>query len=152
VATPAAPAPFTPADQFHGVACPSAQFCMGVGWYIPSDGVRRPLAERWDGRAWQILFPPVRRGAAGSQLNAVSCLGPSVCLAIGDTAAAVNSTGPDPNAGKLFAERWNGSTWRMVPISYPKGTILRAMSCARVASCFAVGELTGSTGAVAERP
>jgi len=147
----AAPAPVTPADQFRGVSCTSDQFCMGVGWYIPSDGIKRPLAEQWNGFRWQILFPPVRRGAAGSELTAVSCLGPSVCLAVGDTTAAENSSGPDPDAGKLFAERWNGSTWRMVPITYPKGTSLRAVSCARVASCFAVGELTGSGGALAEK-
>ena len=135
----AAPQAFTPADQFHGVSCRTSRFCMGVGWYIPSDGIRRPVAGRWDGSSWHLLFPPGRSGGPGSELNLVSCLGPSDCLAIGDTAPAAGEAF-DPRAGKLFAERWNGHTWRRVPISAPARTDLNAMSCATAHSCFAVGD------------
>ena len=56
----------TPADQFLGVSCPADRFCLGVGWYIPSDGVKRPLAETWDGSAWHITFPLVPSPAPAS--------------------------------------------------------------------------------------
>jgi hypothetical protein len=55
----------TPADQFRGVSCPVDRFCLGVGWYIPADGVKRPLAGRWDGSAWRIVFPLVPGLALG---------------------------------------------------------------------------------------
>jgi hypothetical protein len=106
----------TPADQFRGVSCPADRFCLGVGWYIPSDGVKRPLAERWDGSAWHVMFPLVPSPAPASALQAVSCVSPSSCLAVGDT----NTSGDHgPVFGKLFAEKWNGRTWRMVPVADP---------------------------------
>jgi hypothetical protein len=138
VSTPPVAQAFTPADQFHGVSCPTSLFCMAVGWYIPADGIRRPVAGRWDGSSWHLLFPPRHGGAPGSELNMVSCPNPSVCLAIGDTAPGAGHAF-DPRAGKLFAERWNGRTWRMVPISTPTRADLHAVSCASAQSCFAVG-------------
>jgi hypothetical protein len=134
----------TPADQFRGVSCPADRFCLGVGWYIPSDGIKRPLAERWDGSAWHVMFPLVPSPAPASVLQAVSCVSPSSCLAVGDT----NTSGDHgPVFGKLFAEKWNGSTWRMVPIADPGRATLAKVSCASARSCFAVGYRTTVTGA-----
>jgi len=141
----AARASVTPADQFRAVSCPSDRFCLGVGWYVPSDGVRRPLAERWDGSSWHVQFPAVPAGAAGSQLDSVSCPTTSVCLALGQTGTGTG--GPGPGAGQLFAERWNGRTWRMVPVSDPGRAVLTAMSCAGTRSCFAAGYRTTAAGA-----
>ena len=140
----AAPQAFTPADQFHGVSCPSNRSCVAVGWYIPADGIKRPLAGRWDGSSWHLLFPRVPGGAAASELRAVSCASPSACLAIGDT-----GTG-GAGSGKLFAERWNGSTWRMVPIADPGRAVVSAMSCPSAQSCFAAG-YRSSNKAITER-
>ena len=75
----------TPADQFLGVSCPADRFCLGVGWYIPADGVKRPLAETWDGSAWHITFPLVPSPAPASVLQTVSCTSRTACLAVGDT-------------------------------------------------------------------
>ena len=75
----------TPADQFLGVSCPADRFCLGVGWYIPADGVKRPLAETWDGSAWHITFPLVPSPAPASVLQTVSCMSRTACLAVGDT-------------------------------------------------------------------
>jgi len=73
----------TPADQFLGVSCPADRFCMGVGWYIPADGVKRPLAETWDGSAWHITFPLAPSPAPASVLQTVSCTSRTACLAVG---------------------------------------------------------------------
>jgi hypothetical protein len=115
-----------------------------VGWYIPADGIKRPLAGRWDGESWHLGFPLVPGGAAASELRAVSCTGLSACLAIGDTGAG------GAGSGKLFAERWNGSTWRMVPIADPGRAVLTAMSCPSAQSCFAAG-YRSSNKAITER-
>ena len=133
----------TPADQFLGVSCPADRFCMGVGWYIPADGVKRPLAETWDGSAWHITFPLVPSPAPASVLQTVSCVSRTSCLAVGDT-----TTSGDHGIifGKLFAETWNGSTWRMVPIADPTRATLAKMSCASARSCFAVGYRIPVTG------
>ena len=155
MATPAAAAPVgpvtavavgqavAPADQFLGVSCPADRFCLGVGWYIPADGVKRPLAETWDGSAWHITFPLVPSPAPASVLQTVSCVSRSSCLAVGDT-----TTSGDHGLifGRLFAEKWDGSTWRMVPIADPTRATLSKMSCASARSCFAVGYRTAVTG------
>jgi hypothetical protein len=135
----------TPADQFPGVSCPADRFCMGVGWYIPADGVKRPLAEAWDGSAWHITFPLMPSPAPASVLQTVSCTSRTACLAVGDT-----TTSGDHGIifGKLFAEKWDGSTWRMVPIADPGRATLTKMSCASARSCFAVGYRTAVTGPV----
>jgi len=135
----------TPADQFLGVSCPADRFCMGVGWYIPSDGVKRPLAETWDGSAWHITFPLVPSPARASVLRSVSCVSRTSCLAVGDT----NTSGDQgPVFGKLFAEKWDGSTWQMVPIADPGRDTLAKVSCASARSCFAVGYRFPLTGAL----
>jgi len=134
----------TPADQFLGVSCRTSRFCLAVGWYIPADGIKRPLAGRWDGESWHLGFPLVPGGAAASELRAVSCTGLSACLAIGDTGAG------GAGSGKLFAERWNGSTWRMVPIADPGRAVLTAMSCPSAQFCFAAG-YRSSNKAITER-
>jgi hypothetical protein len=134
----------TPADQFLGVSCPADRFCLGVGWYIPADGIKRPLAERWDGSAWHITFPLVPSPAPASVLQAVSCVSRTSCLAVGDT----NTSGDHgPVFGKLFAETWNGRTWRMVPVADPGRATLAKVACASARSCFAVGYRTTVTGA-----
>jgi hypothetical protein len=143
VTGPAAAA-VTPADQFRGVSCPADRFCLGVGWYIPSDGIKRPLAERWDGSAWHIMFPLVPSPAPAAVLQSVACVSRTSCLAVGDT----NTSGDHgPVFGKLFAEKWNGSSWRMVPVADPGRATLTKVSCASARSCFAVGYRTTVTGA-----
>jgi hypothetical protein len=135
----------TPADQFLGVSCPADRFCMGVGWYIPADGVKRPLAETWDGSAWHITFPLVPSPAPASVLQTVSCTSRTACLAVGDIPTR---GGNGIIFGKLFAEKWDGSTWRMVPIADPGRATLAKMSCASARSCFAVGYRSPVTGAL----
>jgi hypothetical protein len=147
VAAGPAAAAVTPADQFRGVSCPADRFCLGVGWYIPSGGVKRPLAERWDGSAWHAMFPLVPSPAPASVLQAVSCVSPSSCLAVGDT----NTSGDHgPVFGKLFAEKWNGSTWRMVPVADPGRATLTKVSCPGPRNCYAAG-WTGTRQSVSQR-
>jgi len=133
----------TPADQFLGVSCPADRFCMGVGWYIPRDGVKRPLAETWDGSAWHITLPLMPSPAPAAVLQTVSCTSRTACLAVGNT-----TTNGDQGIvpGKLFAEKWDGRTWQMVPIADPGRSTLAKMSCASARSCLAVGYRVPVTG------
>jgi hypothetical protein len=82
--------------------------------------------------------------ARRSDLAMAACVSRTSCLAVGDT----NTSGDHgPVFGKLFAEKWNGSTWRMVPVADPGRAILAKVSCASARSCFAVGYRTTVTGA-----
>jgi hypothetical protein len=73
-----------------------------------------------------------------SILNDVSCTRPGNCMAVG----YFQESGP----GTVYftmAEKWNGSTWTIVPSPSPQhpggGALLTAVSCASSIRCMAVG-------------
>lgn len=127
----------TPNAQFRDVSCPTGTACIAVGEYVGTDGIQRTLSEVWDGSSWHIVRPPSPANTEASSLGAVSCVSATACEAIGQshrTSAA---------GGQIFAESWNGKSWRMVPIQHPGGTVfLPALSCATAGSCFLVGSRT----------
>ena len=98
--------------------------------------------------AWSIVtspsLPPGQ--AQGNQLNAVSCNGPSACVAVGDYAT------PDsfPPLTQTLIESWNGSAWSIVPspnTSSTQDNQLNAVSCSGASACVAVGtQSSSSTG------
>ncbi len=77
-------------------------------------------------------------GTTNDTLNAVSCTSPTPCMAVGGTATDRSAT---------LAERWNGSSWAVLPT--PRGIqcggdlcdILNAVSCTSANTCIAVGSL-----------
>ena len=128
-------------SQFNDVACTSAQNCMAVGWYQASGrgSVYFTLAESWNGQAWRIVaIPSPQHRGGGAQLNAISCVSSTDCMAVGQS-LIFTSTGnlvPSP-----LAEVWNGSKWTIVPT--PKlrnsGASLDGIACTSASSCMAVG-------------
>jgi hypothetical protein len=124
-----------------GLSCASASACAAVGSYQASSGAQKVLAERWNGTTWTIERAP---GPAGGSpvLDAVSCVAPATCLAVGDYST-------DSGVQKALAERWNGTAWSRLVIPSPVGgiTALTAVSCATVASCTAAGDYVTTAGA-----
>jgi hypothetical protein len=128
-------------SQFNDVACTSAQNCMAVGWYQASGrgSVYFTLAEAWNGSAWTIVtIPSPQHRGGGAQLNAISCISSTDCMAVGES-LILTSTGnlvPSP-----LAEAWNGSRWTIVPT--PKlrnaGASLNDIACTSASACMAVG-------------
>jgi len=104
-----------------------------------------PLADHWDGSEWSLTKAPgpasTNSGGVGSEttLNSVSCPSASSCMAVG------TYDRPGPSETEVtFAERWDGSTWRVVPTPNPAGTAglpisLVSVSCSSSSSCVAVG-------------
>jgi hypothetical protein len=157
----------------NAVACTGVGACTSVGGYgvgglffnSPRHGVLgRPrsgrassvptsfsgqstvLAERWNGTAWSAQPTPNHTGAADTQLEATSCGGSSACMAVGF------SYRPPDQSQWPVAERWNGSTWTLAPITLPSGSTggsLAALSCSAANACTAVGQLDTSTTTVA---
>jgi hypothetical protein len=130
------------ADFLRGVSCAAPGACTAVGsFYRTGTGPSLSLAERWDGRSWQVQ-QTASRGRA-SQLDGVSCPAAGTCLAVGAPAQAWNGrrwvtalgAGPESgvscpapgwcqtvgatSAGQLAAAAWTGRGWRAEPVPSP---------------------------------
>lgn len=77
-----------------------------------------------------------------SGLVAVSCPAPTYCMAVGSVSPSSGAT-----AAASLVERWDGTTWSVVPSPNPPGavdTALTGVSCSSAVACTAVG--TSSPG------
>ena len=117
-----------------GVSCPSDASCTAVGAYEESSGRFFSLAEHWNGATWSIEPAAAALATVPSRLLGISCPTAASCYAVGNSTPATSSeTG--------LAERWNGTSWSVVPVPIPKGTAsnLTAISCSSSSACTAVG-------------
>jgi hypothetical protein len=114
LATPmwSAPVPVDPAIVATSVSCPSASFCVAVGFTSDFGSVAIYSDGTW-GEA--SLVEP------GSQLYSVSCTSSSFCIALDGSGRAL---------------KYNGSTWSAPT---PTGTDLTQVSCSSPSFCVAVG-------------
>jgi hypothetical protein len=101
------------------VSCVSINECTAVGYFTDSTGNQRTLLETWNGVGWQIQPAATVYGS----LKAVSCIGSSMCAAVGEA-----------GADGLVAS-WNGTAWRTK--TYPLEP--SAVSCASATMCAVVG-------------
>jgi len=118
-------------NYLTGVSCASARFCMGVGYYY--DGtVWRTLVLRWNGTRWARVASPDPGTTDYNDLEGVSCLSASFCMAAG---YYYNGT----TALDLML-RWNGTKWAQVSAPHPGVTSeLYGVSCPRAGFCMADG-------------
>jgi hypothetical protein len=121
--------PKTPPLQsvfLNAVSCTSGS-CVAVG----SVGFGQ-LVERWNRHRWSIQL--AAGGAALAELNGVSCVSTSDCVAVGG----------GPNSHEAIAERWNGARWSIEGTpALARGSLLWAVSCPSATGCFAVGSRGG---------
>ncbi len=122
-------------SQVLGVSCSSSAACTAVGFYQRSGSPTSTLAEHWNGTSWALQATPDAASASASVLTSVSCSAPDACTAVGYHFASGNPVAP-------LAERWNGTSWAIQPISGPSGTtytVLTGVSCSGQDACTAVG-------------
>ena len=101
------------------------------------------LAEIWNGRSWTMQATPNPQ-AAYSQLNGISCVTSTNCIAVGSSTTNLGAT-------TTLAEAWNGTTWSIVATPNPAGATssqLNGVACASSQTCIAVGSSTGASGSV----
>jgi hypothetical protein len=145
------PSPSPSAHQTSGlqaVSCPGASYCVAVGTQNPGPH-NVSLVEQWNGSAWSIVPSPSAPGTLGDELDGVSCVGPTSCVAVGST----STTGiPDFNTISL-ALTWNGSVWALDPPVNPAVTPvgndfvdLVGVSCVGGQSCTTAGGAFPGTG------
>ncbi|MEP6808966.1 MAG: dockerin type I repeat-containing protein, partial [Chthoniobacterales bacterium] len=109
--------------------------CLAIGGYGS-----QPLFERWNGTAWSYGTTPYLSGPGPMgfqpQLIDIACNSASDCWAVGLMYSNLF-------AGTLI-ERWNGSSWQVVPSPSPgtaqgEPSILQGVTCTSVTDCWAVG-------------
>ena len=116
--------------------------CLAVGDRARGIGTDQPLAERWDGNRWRVIAAPAVAGKnVVSYLETLSCAAPTRCLAIG------GADNIHTNVLSAFAEQWNGARWRILAVRFPRGSVLRGVSCVRN-TCMIVGD-SGSGAPIA---
>jgi hypothetical protein len=140
--TTASPSRYSSLD---GSACVTASWCVGVGLYKNSVGTYVSLAEGWTGGSWSIQLLPEPGGTLNSGLVAVSCSSTSACTAVGEYEAASGSLLP-------FAERWNGSEWKVQTMPEPAGAaeaFATGVACTGASACTMAGTYKSSVGVYA---
>ncbi|HMD91292.1 MAG TPA: hypothetical protein VKG80_01495 [Trebonia sp.] len=140
-AAPAKAAAAPAARTLLGVSCRTAANCLAVGVDQNAfKGMGGPLAEKWNGRAWQTIAVKLPAGATGGALGRISCVSATHCVAVGFF---------DKGAGNQFAlaDTWNGSSWTPSQPPAPGGsaTSLSGVSCKSATACVAVGAYTKNT-------
>jgi hypothetical protein len=130
--TPVPPGAAT--SELTAVSCPSANACIAVGTYSDStDGSGEQLfAATLHGFDWTLLTPSVPAGAVQSELNGISCLSATDCVAVGDYSEGTGTS--------TLAETWNGSSWTIQSTpNYSAYSGLSGVSCTSATACTAVG-------------
>jgi hypothetical protein len=146
------PANPQPLSFLESVSCPVTTTCIAVGAGGPAASplATAPLAEQWTGGTWTALTVP-DPGPSGDlvELNSVSCISATNCMAVGDDQNAAGT------ADTTLAAQWNGTTWTSVTTPSPATfSALFSVSCTSATFCSAVGAssptATGAVSPVAE--
>jgi hypothetical protein len=138
VATSPSP-PGLMANELNAVSCPSAGVCVAVGYSATSTGASA-LAETLGNGGWALMTEPSVPGAYTAELQGVSCVSATSCVAVGyyQVKGASQQT--------LVATLANG-TWT-VTASPNRGTgnnELDSVSCPQAGTCVAVGYYQGTS-------
>ena len=136
------PHPGTTGTMLTGVSSVSAANAWGVGlFYQAKPGVTAggaptgALIEHWDGRSWRTVPNPAS-ARPGAELSALTVVSPADIWAVGRQQNAAGTVVP-------LVERWDGRSWRAVPV--PAGSApsaLYAVSAHGAGDVWAVGDQT----------
>ena len=133
----------TSESQLTQVSCTSATRCFAVGSAESDTGISS-LVERWDGARWSIVPSPNPPGALVAELAGVACTSATSCFAVGISGDLVHGL-------STLVERWNGTSWSIVPSPNPNPrgpnfVQLNGVACANRNSCNAVGYTFATAG------
>ena len=128
-------------DGLSGVSCSGPSSCVAVGANLPAGSADQTLTELWNGSVWSIVPSPNTSASQDNELDAVSCSGPSACVAVGQYYLS-------PIVSQTLIESWNGSAWSIVPSpnNGSQTNLLRGVSCNNPSACTAIGSYAPSGG------
>jgi hypothetical protein len=125
----------------NGVACESSKDCVGAGGWFDQHGTTHELADTWNGHAWTLSQLPTPRGIESASLNDASCFSANGCVAFGYWSKG-------PHQVFTLADRWNGSSWSIVPTANQAGPLGSGFAdgvCLPGGACIAAGG-SGTSG------
>jgi hypothetical protein len=130
-----------PSVTFTGLNCVSGtKECFAVGFDYPTAKNREQtaFAAELSGPydvTWNVMTLPSVGNT--SELRAVSCSSTTACTAVG----SYTSLGSTETIS--FADRWNGSEWKLQTLPVANNAELRSVSCPTGIWCMAVGQHEG---------
>jgi hypothetical protein len=132
-------------SSLSSVSCVSATACTATG-----NASGSTLAEAWNGSTWTVQPTPTPAGAIG---GAAIIAGVSCTCAIACTAFGYYYDDGQQGTNFDFADRWNGSTWRLQTVPTPRdvgypGVWPAGLSCTSASNCVAVGRYYTTAPAV----
>jgi len=109
----------------------------GNVWAVGATGAA-PLIQRWNGSAWNRVVSPSPAGASSADLRGVKAVSASDAWAVGN--AVVPGGSP---SSRTMIQRWNGTSWNIVPSPSPDPTQNLLVAVDRVAdnAAWAVGNI-----------
>lgn len=139
-------------SELIGLGCTSASNCWAAGEY-GNFGTMTFLNQllHWNGKKWSKAPTPNPDGigtGASNNLEAVNCVSPASCWAVGSYGSISGSTGEVLNE----ALRWTGKKWSLATVPNPAGTanqdqnFLFSIRCTSPHYCWTVGEQEKSGG------
>ena len=127
-------------NALQGVACPTANACIAVGYSGSAPLATATLAEHLNGTVWTIQ--PTPNVGSDDQLMGLSCTSTTACTAVGGIGGRVS-------APPGLAEEWDGGLWATLTTAPNTGTggdILNGVSCASATVCTGVGFSSPGSG------
>jgi WD40 repeat protein len=98
----------------QGLAVVSATDIWAVGAYTHSGGVQA-LIEHWDGISWQVVLSP-NVGSGHNSLHSVAAVSASDIWAVGRHGSSdFLQMPPERWDGQTLIERWDGTSWQVMP-------------------------------------
>jgi hypothetical protein len=144
----------TPSSSLESIACPSASWCVTVGYYTDSAGKDQGLLLTWSGTRWtpaEAPLPPADPGGqpvSGSPVT-VACASASMCVAAGTYAEYYANVAATAGSGLLLT--WSGTSWTAIKAPVPVGGQTGSAAfpwtgaaCSSV-SCLVVGSYSDSS-------
>jgi hypothetical protein len=138
--------------SLHSVDCPTPTACVVIGSYDDdATGDGRPLALTYDGTAWSAaVSPPLPPSTSDAELQSVSCLSATQCVAVGYRYAT-------PSGDQLpYVVGLAGGVWQVATVGLPAGATaspqdagLEAVSCVvdgPTGQCVATGYYEDAAG------
>ena len=123
------------------VSCPATSRCVATG-IVLSNKTSAVLIESWNGRAWSAMKAAALPATTIGELTGVSCSSASACTAVGYESS--------PKGLASLVQTWNGRSWRITTVPWPKGTsneLLSGVWCAAANRCVAVGTVDSNLSA-----
>ncbi len=134
----------------NAVSCTTSAFCVLAGESVTvtaNSGSAKPYLASWNGKKLTTMKPATVGAAKDFPVaTGVSCATAANCAVTGADLGGLSGSTADFTA---FTEVWNGKTWQLAKVTWPKGTaesLMFGVSCYGAHSCEAVGfDATGNS-------